>query len=96
MTLSSWVAHPPSRPTLKSHPQGWVVNGMVKGVVSPRPLAPNLVEDSAPSFRPAATVTTYAAAGVSVVEASASTGFGGCAAMTARKAGTPPLLLRTP
>jgi len=38
---------------------------MVKGVVSPRPLAPNFVEDSAPSFRHAAAVTTYAAAGIS-------------------------------
>jgi hypothetical protein len=44
---------------------------MVKGVVSPRPLAPNLIEDSAPSFRHAAAVTTYAAAGVSAAGASA-------------------------
>ena len=69
---------------------------MVKGLVSPRPLAPNLVEDSAPSFRPAAVVTTYAAAGVCAAGASAPAGFGGCAAMTARKAGTPPFLFTTP
>jgi len=40
---------------------------------------------------PAAAVTTYAAA-----EASASAGFGGFAAMAALRAGTPPLLFKTP
>src|SRR5438445_13560352 len=36
--------------------------------------------------------TTYAAARVSAAGASAPAGFGGCAAMIARKAGTPPVL----
>src|SRR5438309_2374578 len=59
---------------------------MVKGVVSPRPLAPNLVEDSAPSFRPAAAVTPYAAAGVSAAGASAPAGFGGYSTVFAHDA----------
>jgi hypothetical protein len=69
---------------------------MVKGVVLPRPPAVNLDEDSPPSFRPAPAVTTYAAARVSAAGASAPAGLCGCAAMTARKAGTPPFLFTTP
>jgi hypothetical protein len=63
---------------------------MVKGAVSPRPLAPNLGEDSAPSFCHAAAVTTYAAAGVSAAGTSAPADFGGFAAIIARRTGIPP------
>ena len=47
------------------------------------------------SLLPAAAVTTYAAARVYAAGTSAPAGFGGCTDMTARKAGTPPLLLKT-
>src|SRR5215471_14370353 len=86
-------------PTLKTHPQeppsrvGRKLNG--KGVVSPRhPGAESLTRFGA--VQPATAVTTYAAAGTSAAGAEAPAGSGGCAAMTARKAGTPPLLFRTP
>jgi len=69
---------------------------MVKGAVSPRPLAPNLVEDSAPSFRHAAAVTNYAADGVSAAGTSAPADFGGFTAIIARRAGIPPCLFTTP
>jgi hypothetical protein len=41
-------------------------------------------------------VTAYAAAAVSAAGASAPAGFGGCAAVIAHKAGTPPFLFTTP
>jgi hypothetical protein len=69
---------------------------MVKGVASRRLLTVNLSEDLPLFFSPAAAVTTYAAAGISAAGASASAGFGGLAAMTARRAGTAPLLFTTP
>jgi hypothetical protein len=59
-------------------------------------LAVNLGEESPPLCSLAAAVTTYAAATVSAAGASASSDFGGCAAMTARNAGTPPFLFTTP
>jgi hypothetical protein len=69
-------------------------NGKRGGFASP--LAVNLDQDSPPLFPTAAAVTTYSAAGVSAAGASAPAGLGGCAAMTARKAGTPQLLFTTP
>src|SRR5207245_11382151 len=79
-----------------THPSGWVVTACLKEFL---PLLHG-PEISATihrfSFSPAATLTTYAAAGFSVAGASVVAAFGGCGAMAARRAGTPPLLFTTP
>src|SRR5207302_9960840 len=71
-------------------------NGMDKGDFRSSPAPGISAKIRRFSCSPAAAVTTYAAAGISSAGASAPAGFGGCAAMIALRAGTPPLLLRTP
>jgi hypothetical protein len=91
MTLPSWVAHPPSRPTLKSHPQGWVVNGMVKGAFFASPSGAESRRRFSALFSPSGggnrlrRSRSFLSPG-----ASAPADFGGCAAIIARRAGIPP------
>ena len=90
------MGHPSLLTSPMTHPQGWVVTEWLKESL-PRLHEPEIsAKIHRFSFSPAATVTTYAAAGISVAGASVVAAFGGCGAMAARNAGTPPLLFTTP